>query len=691
MMKKHFKSLILSTLIISFSFSFLESALSVNSIENKYKISQIQTDKYPFSELFFSVPNEKLTFQLSDKELILEEDKKNIQSFQLHSPRISRKPTSTVLVIDRSLSMKDSLSKAKESVSFYINQLTNIDQLSIISFSDKVEFLIKDKNNNPTFTSNYSLANKAVNSLTASGDTVLYDALYQGIILSNTSKLKDKAVIVLTDADPMVELSKKNENDCIKLSQKFNIPVYCIGLGKGINAPPLINIAKNTGGEYFYAPTASQLKDLYSKLSKIITKEDQYHIVGTVFTIQNSNHLVYDDFIPKAKSAIGEFISKKTNNDPIAIIGMNNKELNFNSDKSILQNTLSSLPVVSNENILDSLYASIQLSKNLPASRRSIILLVCDSSQKDQSIRSKRACINEALKYNIPIYIIARDGTKLERNFKSFAEKTGGEYFAIHDSNLISTVLNSLLDSFNQEYRITYNSLVYPKSLSSFLSFPHKVKLTTKINNETLTAYKNFNLIFPNQKSPIVRSLIAFSILCLIVFGIISIALSVSKRKSVEVIRCPECGAKMKPLDVVCPECGYKTVKVSEGEETIPIDDTVPIQQEEEKTVVISKRKSLAWICIINGEDRGKTFDLKYDEPTSIGKDASNDILINDEHISKNHCKIFKDKGSYFLRDLASLNGTFLNDKSIEQEKLNDGDYIRIGETEFIFMQVKGE
>jgi len=688
-MKKHLKSLILFILIISFS--FFELTLSTNLIEDKYKISQIQTDKYPLTELFFSVPNNKLTLPLNEKQLILEEDKKPIQSFQLHTPRVLRKPTSTVLVIDRSLSIKDSLPKAKESVSFYINQLTNIDQVSIISFSDKVEFLIKDKNNNPTFTSNYSLANKVVNSLTASGDTVLYDALYQGIILSNTSKLKDKAVIVLTDADPMVELSKKNEDDCIKLSQQFNIPVYCIGLGIGINAPPLINIAKKTGGEYFYAPTASQLKELYSKLSKIITKDDQYHIIGTVFTVQNSNHLLYDDFILMVKSALSEFISKKANNDPIAIIGMNNKEVNFSSDKSILQNTLSSLQVVSNENIFDSLYTSIQLSKNLPASRRSVILLVCDSSQKDRSIRSKRACINEAVKYNVPIYIIARDGAKLENNFKSVSEKTGGEYFTIHDSNLIPTVLNSLLDSFNQEYRVTYNSLVNPKSLSSFLPFPHKIKLTTKINNETLTAYKSFNLIFPNQKSPIVRLLIALSILCFIIFCIISIALSVSKRKPVEVIRCPACGAKMKPLDVICPKCGYKTIKVSEGDETIPIDDTVPIQQEEEKTVIVGRKKSLAWICIIDGENKGKVFDLKDDEPTSIGRNTSNDIVINDESVTEVHCKIFKNNNSYFIRDIASLNGTFLNNKRIENEELHDGDFIKIGETKFIFIQIRDE
>ncbi|MBP8707191.1 MAG: VWA domain-containing protein [Caldisericia bacterium] len=688
-MKKQLKNIVLLILIIFLLFPIVK--LTANSVDNEFYISHIQSDKYPLTEVFFSLSNSKLSGLLNDKQLRLEEDGKTIQKFELHPPRVSRKPTSTVLVIDRSLSMKDSLSKAKESVSFYINQLTNFDQLSIISFSDKVEFLIKDKNNNPTFTSNYSLANKSVNSLNASGDTVLYDALYEGITLSNTSKLKDKAVIVLTDADPMVEMSKRNENDCIKLSQQFNIPVYCIGLGEGINAPPLINIAKKTGGEYFYAPTASQLKELYSKLSKIITKEDQFHIIGTVFTIQNSNHLLYDDFIPEAKKGISTYISKKANNDPISIIGMNNKEVNFSIDKSFLQNTLSSLPIVSNENIFDSLYTSIQLSKNLPASRRSIILLVCNSSQKDQSNRSKRSCINEAIKYNIPIYIIARGGSELEKKFVNIAKNTGGEYFAIHDSNLIPVVLNSLLDSFNQEYRITYDSLVKPTFFSSFISLPHRLKLSTNIDGETLTANKSFRLFFPNQKSPILLLLILLSFLCLIIFGIILIAVGVSKRKKVEVVKCPNCGSLLKPLDVSCPVCGYKTVKVSEGEETILTDDTVPIQQEEEKTVIVGRKKSLAWICIIDGENKGKVFDLKDDEPTSIGRNTSNDIVINDESVTEVHCKIFKNNNSYFIRDIASLNGTFLNNKRIENEELHDGDFIKIGETKFIFIQIRDE
>ena len=153
-MKKQLKNIVLLILIIFLLFPIVK--LTANSVDNEFYISHIQSDKYPLTEVFFSLSNSKLSGLLNDKQLRLEEDGKTIQKFELHPPRVSRKPTSTVLVIDRSLSMKDSLSKAKESVSFYINQLTNFDQLSIISFSDKVEFLIKDKNNNPTFTSNES-------------------------------------------------------------------------------------------------------------------------------------------------------------------------------------------------------------------------------------------------------------------------------------------------------------------------------------------------------------------------------------------------------------------------------------------------------------------------------------------------------------------------------------------------------
>lgn len=75
---------------------------------------------------------------------------------------------------------------------------------------------------------------------------------------------------------------------------------------------------------------------------------------------------------------------------------------------------------------------------------------------------------------------------------------------------------------------------------------------------------------------------------------------------------------------------------------------------------------------------------------TTIGRDASNDISLDDELASKNHAVleiISSEEGVTFLiQDLNSTNHTFVNDSPIELYQLKDGDMIRIGMSDFRFI-----
>jgi pSer/pThr/pTyr-binding forkhead associated (FHA) protein len=48
--------------------------------------------------------------------------------------------------------------------------------------------------------------------------------------------------------------------------------------------------------------------------------------------------------------------------------------------------------------------------------------------------------------------------------------------------------------------------------------------------------------------------------------------------------------------------------------------------------------------------------------------------------MSSRHCEIRAEGGTWMLRDLRSTNGTYVNDKRIEQHELVDSDYLRLGE-----------
>ena len=76
------------------------------------------------------------------------------------------------------------------------------------------------------------------------------------------------------------------------------------------------------------------------------------------------------------------------------------------------------------------------------------------------------------------------------------------------------------------------------------------------------------------------------------------------------------------------------------------------------------------------------------EEDVTIGRSNKNTIMIKDPYISKNHLSIVKDEGEYFLEDLNSANGTFINgDRIMDVVRLNNGDTIRFGQVEFIFVK----
>ncbi|QJW46962.1 FHA domain-containing protein [bacterium BFN5] len=74
------------------------------------------------------------------------------------------------------------------------------------------------------------------------------------------------------------------------------------------------------------------------------------------------------------------------------------------------------------------------------------------------------------------------------------------------------------------------------------------------------------------------------------------------------------------------------------------------------------------------------------DESLSIGRNRSNDIVIDDAFVSYDHACITKYKHDYWLTDLKSTNRTYLNGQLVLDEvALNKGDIIKIGAVTFKF------
>lgn len=72
-------------------------------------------------------------------------------------------------------------------------------------------------------------------------------------------------------------------------------------------------------------------------------------------------------------------------------------------------------------------------------------------------------------------------------------------------------------------------------------------------------------------------------------------------------------------------------------------------------------------------------------EPLSIGRSREADIPLLDDKVSRVHCGIRLSEGEFYLKDLKSRNGVFVNGQRVEDTaKLKVGDRIQIGSTVFV-------
>ena len=77
-------------------------------------------------------------------------------------------------------------------------------------------------------------------------------------------------------------------------------------------------------------------------------------------------------------------------------------------------------------------------------------------------------------------------------------------------------------------------------------------------------------------------------------------------------------------------------------------------------------------------------------EQISIGRNPKNDIQIDNPAVSSSHAVIKKVMNTYFIEDLGSTNGTFVNEKKIDKYELLDSDEVIIGKHSLKFHYVDG-
>ncbi len=108
------------------------------------------------------------------------------------------------------------------------------------------------------------------------------------------------------------------------------------------------------------------------------------------------------------------------------------------------------------------------------------------------------------------------------------------------------------------------------------------------------------------------------------------------------------------------------------------------------KTISEGVISSSPYLKLINRKDSlpfkvKEAYTLK--DVITVGRQKNNDMILKDPYISSDHAKIVLDEDVFFLEDLDSANGTYLNeDRIMDVVRLKNGDRIRFGQVEFLFV-----
>lgn len=103
---------------------------------------------------------------------------------------------------------------------------------------------------------------------------------------------------------------------------------------------------------------------------------------------------------------------------------------------------------------------------------------------------------------------------------------------------------------------------------------------------------------------------------------------------------------------------------------------------------------AFAWLVVTKGRRLGDIMRLNKGD-TALGREAENDIIVDDDFASRRHAKVRLEpdgpddgKPVFVLYDLATPNGTLVNGEQVYKARLADGDRVQIGETVMVFKQV---
>ena len=142
---------------------------------------------------------------------------------------------------------------------------------------------------------------------------------------------------------------------------------------------------------------------------------------------------------------------------------------------------------------------------------------------------------------------------------------------------------------------------------------------------------------------------------------------------------CPQCGYVSEAGANFCASCGHHLSSDDLLEGAASVDE--PTTELEIEAGLI---RHPAVLVVTQGPTAGSRFELS-DARVTVGRHPDSDIFLDDITVSRRHAEVCRDGLVQHVKDMGSLNGTYLNSRRVEDAGLKNGDELQVGRFKLVY------
>ena len=148
-------------------------------------------------------------------------------------------------------------------------------------------------------------------------------------------------------------------------------------------------------------------------------------------------------------------------------------------------------------------------------------------------------------------------------------------------------------------------------------------------------------------------------------------------------VLCARCGHRNPGDSNFCSSCGAPLEGTAEDPPTITFQ--IDGASDEDISVELEDIPAGGLLVVHSGPNAGSKFAVDKDVLT-LGRHPDSDVFLDDITVSRRHVEVVRHDDAYSVRDVGSLNGTYVNRARIEEAPLENGDELQVGKFKLVFL-----